>query len=322
MKAVVAAAYWLACVISSTIVHSLFSFLLTLFLFRLAASSLTDLFSATELPRELVAGLAVKVGGNEAGPLTPLSVDSSKASPESGVFPADVFGLDPSLSKANSPEIQITKIVKISKKHKWWIVVFKNVKSVPDLRSVAILQGLGFGAFIGWVVLFLMWLVSELPLISDFKIGDLAWSDDALLKFDPFVGLRKSNAVDLNLTDEVADLSSTFFVFLSSASLFSSTDVSCVRISFLREEPSVVLRRANGDAVSGESPCDLRPIRGEHFSKLSLERDRGAGSSSVFKIGELHPCFLSASDDDGGMLLWLVNERLGLPSVGKVCNEL
>lgn len=47
--------------------------------------------------------LADNVGGKEAGPLTPLSVDSSSASPESGVLPAEVFGLEPSLNKLNSP---------------------------------------------------------------------------------------------------------------------------------------------------------------------------------------------------------------------------
>lgn len=47
--------------------------------------------------------LADNVGGKEAGPLTPLSVDSSSASPESGVLPAEVFGLEPSLNRLNSP---------------------------------------------------------------------------------------------------------------------------------------------------------------------------------------------------------------------------
>lgn len=36
--------------------------------------------------------------------LRPESVDSSRASPESGVLAADVFGLDPSLVAENSPE--------------------------------------------------------------------------------------------------------------------------------------------------------------------------------------------------------------------------
>jgi len=81
----------------------------------------------------------------------------------------------------------------------------------------------------------------------------------------------------------------------------------------------VVFLRASGDAVSGESPCDLLPTRGENFSKLSLDRERGAGSKSVFSIGELQLGFFSIS---GGILLWLVSDRLGLPSVGKVCKEL
>ena len=81
-----------------------FSFLSVLLLFKLAASSLTDLFSTLALLKELAVLLADNVGGKEAGPLTPLSVDSSSASPESGVFPADVFGLEPSLNKLNSPK--------------------------------------------------------------------------------------------------------------------------------------------------------------------------------------------------------------------------
>lgn len=73
-------------------------------LFKLAASSRTDRFSTVLLLNELAVLLAESVGGNEAGPLTPLSVDSSNASPESGVLPADVFGLEPSLNKLlNSP---------------------------------------------------------------------------------------------------------------------------------------------------------------------------------------------------------------------------
>lgn len=83
--------------------HSPFSFLSVLLLFRLAASSLTDLFSTLLLLNELAVLLADNVGGKEAGPLTPLSVDSSRASPESGVLPAEVFGLEPSLSRLNSP---------------------------------------------------------------------------------------------------------------------------------------------------------------------------------------------------------------------------
>lgn len=85
-----------------------FSFLLSIFpLVKLAANSLTDLFSTLELLRELVVLLPDNVGGRDAGPLTPLSVDSSKASPESGVLPAEVFGLEPSLSKLNSPVSEI-----------------------------------------------------------------------------------------------------------------------------------------------------------------------------------------------------------------------
>lgn len=80
-----------------------FSFLSVLFLFKLAANSLTDLFSTLVLLNELAVLLADNVGGKEAGPLTPLSVDSSKASPESGVLPAEVFGLEPSLNRLNSP---------------------------------------------------------------------------------------------------------------------------------------------------------------------------------------------------------------------------
>lgn len=83
--------------------NSPFSFLSALLLFRLAANSLTDLFSTLLLLNELAVLLADKVGGKEAGPLTPLSVDSSRASPESGVLPAEVFGLEPSLSRLNSP---------------------------------------------------------------------------------------------------------------------------------------------------------------------------------------------------------------------------
>lgn len=65
---------------------------------RLAASSLTDRFSTLLVPKEpLTMQLAVRLGGSEAGPQTPLSVDSSSASPESGVLPAEVFGLEPSL---------------------------------------------------------------------------------------------------------------------------------------------------------------------------------------------------------------------------------
>lgn len=81
-----------------------FSFLSVLFLFKLAANSLTDLFSILALLKELAVLLVDNVGGKEAGPLTPLSVDSSRASPESGVFPAEVFGLEPSLNKLNSPK--------------------------------------------------------------------------------------------------------------------------------------------------------------------------------------------------------------------------
>jgi hypothetical protein len=48
---------------------------------------------------------------------------------------------------------------------------------------------------------------------------------------------------------------------------------------------------ASGDAVSGESPCDRRPIRGEYFSKLSLDLERGAAGSKrpdiPFRRGEL-----------------------------------
>lgn len=80
-----------------------FSFFSGLLLFKLAANSLTDRFSTLVLLKELAVLLADSVGGNEAGPLTPLSVDSSRASPESGVFPAEVFGLEPSLNKLNSP---------------------------------------------------------------------------------------------------------------------------------------------------------------------------------------------------------------------------
>lgn len=68
---------------------------------RLAASSLTERFSAPLLVKvpPTTIQLDVRLGGKEAGPQTPLSIeDSSKASPESGVLPADVFGLDPSLS--------------------------------------------------------------------------------------------------------------------------------------------------------------------------------------------------------------------------------
>ena len=72
-------------------------------LFKLAANSLTDLFSTLELLNELAVLLVDNVGGKEAGPLTPLSVDSSRASPESGVLPAEVFGLEPSLNRLNSP---------------------------------------------------------------------------------------------------------------------------------------------------------------------------------------------------------------------------
>ena len=84
-----------------------FSFLSIFPLVKLAANSLTDLFSTLELLRELVVLLPDNVGGRDAGPLTPLSVDSSKASPESGVLPAEVFGLEPSLSKLNSPTSKI-----------------------------------------------------------------------------------------------------------------------------------------------------------------------------------------------------------------------
>ena len=65
---------------------------------RLAANSLTERFSGPLLREPLTMQLAVRLGGSEAGPQTPLSVDSSNASPESGVFPADVFGLEPSLN--------------------------------------------------------------------------------------------------------------------------------------------------------------------------------------------------------------------------------
>lgn len=83
--------------------YSPFSFLSALLLFKLAANSLTDLFSTLVLLNELAVLLADNVGGKEAGPLTPLSVDSSRASPESGVLPAEVFGLEPSLNRLNSP---------------------------------------------------------------------------------------------------------------------------------------------------------------------------------------------------------------------------
>ena len=78
-------------------------------LFKLAANSLTDLFSTLELLNELAVLLVDNVGGKEAGPLTPLSVDSSRASPESGVLPAEVFGLEPSLNRLNSP-IKFSKV--------------------------------------------------------------------------------------------------------------------------------------------------------------------------------------------------------------------
>lgn len=68
---------------------------------RLAASSRTERFSAPLLVRvpPTTIQLEVRLGGKEAGPQTPLSVeDSSNASPESGVLPAEVFGLEPSLN--------------------------------------------------------------------------------------------------------------------------------------------------------------------------------------------------------------------------------
>lgn len=68
----------------------------------LLANSFTDLFSPILLVNEPTV-VPDNVDGKDAGPLIPLS---SRASPESGVLPADVFGLDPSLSKSlNSPEI-------------------------------------------------------------------------------------------------------------------------------------------------------------------------------------------------------------------------
>jgi hypothetical protein len=42
---------------------------------------------------------------------TPESVDSSRASPESGVLAAEVFVLDPSLCKENSPARKIKSVV-------------------------------------------------------------------------------------------------------------------------------------------------------------------------------------------------------------------
>jgi hypothetical protein len=59
--------------------------------------------------------------------------------------------------------------------------------------------------------------------------------------------------------------------------------------SWLASCPAILL--ASGDDVSGESPCDRRPIRGEYFSKLSLDLDRGAAGSKrpdiPFRRGEL-----------------------------------
>lgn len=51
---------------------------------------------------------------------TPESVDSSSASPESGVLAADVFVLEPSLNSENSPEkwIQIMQGDRIHKEIK------------------------------------------------------------------------------------------------------------------------------------------------------------------------------------------------------------
>jgi hypothetical protein len=101
----------------------------------------------------------------------------------------------------------------------------------------------------------------------------------------------------------------TFVNVLRLESSLVSFAMLLLQVSFIKASPldlscvcalSVVFLRARGDAVNGESPWDLLPTRGENFSKLSLDRERGAGSKSVFSIGELQLCFFSIS---GGMLL-------------------
>nr|CAD7412644.1 unnamed protein product [Timema cristinae] len=68
---------------------------------------------------------------------TPESVDSSRASPESGVLAADVFELEPSLGSENSPTIV------------YYLLNGTKYSDSPDFLSATMDQGRGFGAMGG-----------------------------------------------------------------------------------------------------------------------------------------------------------------------------
>jgi hypothetical protein len=67
---------------------------------------------------------------------TPESVDSSRASPESGVLAAEVFVLDPSLCNENSPARKIKSVVPNGQIEKLHITSFwsKPISILPNLK--------------------------------------------------------------------------------------------------------------------------------------------------------------------------------------------
>lgn len=207
-------------------------------LLRLAASSLTDRLSLPPEPTDVV------------------SAASSRASPESGVFAVDVFGLVPSLSRPQNS---------------------------PDFRSeLPIDHGLGLGAS-GGAALFLQLAAESILLLGkagrstgDFGaakplLGDLNESARDLIRAAPCAFVSHSPSCFCFPSDLVFTSASTVPLereLSDSSPLSSSLLLSKLAILFARGESFL---RGSGDGL--------------YLSKLSLETDLGASFLSIVWLG-------------------------------------
>lgn len=205
-------------------------------LLRLAASSLTDRLSLPPEPTDVV------------------SAASSRASPESGVFAVEVFGLVPSL---------------------------RRPQKSPDFRSeLPIDHGLGLGAS-GGAALFL-----QLAAVSVLLLGKAGRKTGDFGAAKPLLGDRKDSARDFTLAAPCGSLSASCFCFLSDFVFTSAStvlldrelsDSSPLSSSLLHSKLAILFAR--GESFLRGSGDGL------YLSKLSLETDLGASFLSSVWLG-------------------------------------